>query len=189
MQQTQDFDTMLVQCWASGVDAGPTLNQHCFIVLYLFAISFNPSTENCFILYYFVLYDSNGLCPLLFYRSHKQPTRPLCPPLVCASDTDSPDALSPTHSILRVPWSPRHRRPERMQDIKLHWPSAVHTNESSTTSIQKYSLKLESPFPKDADQSCNLFLFLLLLMHSVYYVYINEYWALYMQFSVIYDWF
>ena len=27
-QKTQDIDSMLVQCWASVVDDGPTLNQH-----------------------------------------------------------------------------------------------------------------------------------------------------------------
>ena len=31
-QQTRDVEPMLVQCWASVADYGPTLNQHCFIV-------------------------------------------------------------------------------------------------------------------------------------------------------------
>ena len=29
VQQTQDVEPMLFECWASGVDAGPILKQHC----------------------------------------------------------------------------------------------------------------------------------------------------------------
>ena len=37
-QQTQDIDPMLVQCWASVVDGGPTLDQHWVDVLCLLGI-------------------------------------------------------------------------------------------------------------------------------------------------------
>ena len=34
-QQTQDVDSMLVQCWPSVCNAGPASNQHCFNASYL----------------------------------------------------------------------------------------------------------------------------------------------------------
>ena len=43
-QQTRHIETILVDCWASAADSGPTLNQHCFNVSCLLGshLNFHP---------------------------------------------------------------------------------------------------------------------------------------------------